>query len=104
MKFYPYYQLTTKNLSSLLLTVRLLGFIGNLALIASVGLLVFSIFAGPQTFAGDPSGLIVSMKTPGYRGVVWAMSGASFVVGVLCLISSGLCAAIVSWEYQKTKE
>ncbi|MFA3792696.1 hypothetical protein AB6T38_16440 [Aliiglaciecola sp. SL4] len=87
-----------------MLTVRLLGTIGNLAFIATIGLLIFSIFAGPQTVEGDPDGLIVSMTMPGYRGWVWTLSGISFGVGVLSAVLSGLCAAVVSWEYQISKD
>ncbi len=103
MKLYPYSNIKTENLFTLLLASRLIGAIGYLAIVATLGLLILSIFAGPQTIAGDPNSPIVSMSTLGYREVVWSLSFTSFISGLICLSLSGLCAAVVSCEYKYTR-
>lgn len=104
MKYYPYSKVKTEHLLTLLLTARFVGFVGYLSIVVSLGLLVFSIFAGPQSIIGDPNSPVVSMSTPGYRSAVWALSIASFLIGLVCMILSGLCAAIVSFEHKYTKD
>jgi hypothetical protein len=102
MKLYPYSKVKTENLFTLLLASRFVGVIGYLAIVVAIGLLIFSIFAGPQIILGDPNSPIISMSTPGYREVVLSLSLASFISGSICLILSGLCAAVVSCEHKYT--
>lgn len=103
MTFYPYSRVKSENLKPLLLTSRFLGFLGYLFILVSIGLLIFSIFAGPQIVSGDPNGPIVSMSVPGYRDVVWYFSLISFSSGLVCSVFGGLCAAVVSCEHKYTQ-
>lgn len=76
------------------------GFLGYLFFIATIALLFFSIFAGPQTIEGAPNSPFISMITPDYRMEIWRASFYILATSIASIIVSGLCTSVVSCEYK----
>ncbi|MET1254825.1 hypothetical protein [Aliikangiella maris] len=103
MKLYPYRNIKTENLKTLLIVTRALGILGYLLVLISVGLLLASFFMGEETITKDiGSGIRFTTKTTDYSGLaiissIWSIASALGIIAI-----SGLCAAVVSCEYQYT--
>ena len=103
MKFYPYSGLKSNNLAPLLFASRLIAGLSYI-LFALMLLLFFAIpFVGSETIIKDLGGGITARSTTtdytlgAVVGSIW-----SLVSAVLLLAFSGLCAAVVSFEYKYT--
>ena len=103
MKLYPYSKIKTENLSTLLLAARALGIIGYLFAFLTISLWISSFFLGPKTIPVDPNGPIISMTWNGARGMAWLMSFGTISSALFFFVIGGLCAAVVSFEYNYTQ-
>ncbi|RUO38651.1 hypothetical protein CWE13_03115 [Aliidiomarina shirensis] len=103
MKFYPYSNLKSENLKPLLFSSRLICLLAYLLFAVTIFLIISIPFLGGETITRDMGGATMSFNTPDRSGV--AILGSIWsVVGALSLLAfSGLCAAVVSFEYKYTK-
>jgi hypothetical protein len=87
MKLYPYGQIKTQNLGLLLLTARVLALLGMLF---TVLLVFYGVVGSPiaGTYYGVNTYLLM------FKGVLLSLG---------LIAASGLLAAVVSLEYEKTK-
>ncbi len=104
MKLYPYSRIKTHNLKTLLLVSRIMGAIGYLVILVVIGMEILIFFTGPQTIYGLAGNPIISMPAPTHGGILLLTSLASIATAFSFFIISGLCAAVVSFEYKYTKE
>ena len=101
MKFYPYSKIRSENLKPLLFAARSFGVLGFilfalLIVVAGLGIAIDQ----PATFnIGNAKG---TMSGPGTTipAIVAAIWGGILSVGILAF--SGLCAAVVSFDYKYT--
>jgi len=101
MKFYPYTNIQTNNLKSLLISARVLGL---LSYILFFGAIIIGIYGAlidqPKTI--NMGGLQGTISAPGTTGPAILASIWGILSSVCILAFSGLCAAVVSCEYKFT--
>ncbi len=101
MKLYPYTNIQTKNLKSLLISARVLGFLSYILFFGAIIIGVYGILIDqPKTF--NIGGGQATMSSPGTTGPAILAAIWGLVSSVCILAFSGLCAAVVSCEYKFT--
>ena len=103
MPLLPYSKLKSENLKSLLFASRTLKVLAYSAFVVSIILTVLAFSTGLINYEldGQFSGVSVATDSAVGPGILILISG---IVSSLCLlILSGLCAAIVSFEYKYTQ-
>ncbi|MCH1921640.1 hypothetical protein L9G15_19715 [Shewanella sp. A3A] len=104
MKFYPYSRLKSENLKPLLFATRLLAGGSYLSFLITFFLIIAIPFLGSEAITQDiGGGMTMSFRTPDDSGAAIIGSIFSLVNAVFLLVLSGLCGAVVSFEYKYTK-
>ena len=102
MKLYPYTNIQTKNLKSLLISARFLALLSYILFFGAIIIGVYgTLIDQPKTFnmGGSMQGTLSAPATtgPAILAAIWGV-----VSSISILAFSGLCAAVVSCEYKYT--
>ena len=104
MKFYPYSNIQSTNLKSLLISVRILGFMSYLLFFGAVLVIAFGVLSGTSepVALGNGINATMTMHSPTGPAIITGIWG---LVSSICLLAfSGLCAAVVSCENKFTSK
>jgi len=102
MRLYPYSKIQTNNLKPLLISARILGLLSYLLFIGALVVGLIGLLGNSPTTYELSGGIQATWPAQNTAGPAIILALWSTVSSLCILAFSGLCAAVVSCEYQYT--